>query len=178
MSGSWISERTRTGGFPQPIRLGCRFTRWRASDIQAWISKSAAASAADADTRERLAARAAMGATAAKAKRLADAAQQTPAAEPQPKATKSVQPTPRLSSTQKSPKFKPAALAVLKALRSGSKTSAQLAEVGGARFSARLHELKNQGFVIEREPLSSGPRSPGRYTLTVEPVNAQQGDAA
>ena len=34
-------EWTRTGYFVQPVRLGKRVTRWRASEVDAWIAEKA-----------------------------------------------------------------------------------------------------------------------------------------
>jgi len=35
---SWVHEMTTAGRFPQPIRLGTRYTRWKANDVYAWIA--------------------------------------------------------------------------------------------------------------------------------------------
>ena len=36
-SRAWLLAMTRDGKFPQPIRLGQRFTAWRESDVMVWI---------------------------------------------------------------------------------------------------------------------------------------------
>lgn len=41
--------------------------------------------------------------------------------------------------------------AILSALISGPRTNKELAEIGGHRFSARLHELRAAGYDIETE---------------------------
>lgn len=43
LAGSTIYAKLKdgTGGFPQPIRIGSRCTRWRAGDIQAWLAAQA-----------------------------------------------------------------------------------------------------------------------------------------
>ena len=38
LSESWIHKAWRQGRFPAPLRLSRRAIRWRASDIQQWIS--------------------------------------------------------------------------------------------------------------------------------------------
>lgn len=35
---SWIHEQTSANRFPKPIRLGSRFTRWRVSEVYAWMA--------------------------------------------------------------------------------------------------------------------------------------------
>lgn len=35
---SWVHEKTTAQQFPQPIRLGPRYTRWRASEVSAWVA--------------------------------------------------------------------------------------------------------------------------------------------
>ena len=32
-----LYAKTSAGEFPRPVRLGARCTRWRASDVQAWL---------------------------------------------------------------------------------------------------------------------------------------------
>lgn len=36
-SRSWPWKLARAGRFPQPIKLSARCTRWRLSDVQAWM---------------------------------------------------------------------------------------------------------------------------------------------
>lgn len=34
-----IYRKIKAGEFPEPIRMGARCTRWRASDVTAWLSE-------------------------------------------------------------------------------------------------------------------------------------------
>ena len=55
--------------------------------------------------------------------------------------------------------------AVLARLQRGPATNHELAEVAGYRFGARIHELREDGAVIERQHLDRGTFT---YTLTTE----------
>lgn len=48
-SRSWPWKLARAGRFPQPIRLSGRCTRWRLSDVQAWMSDPEAWQAAQGE---------------------------------------------------------------------------------------------------------------------------------
>lgn len=37
-SRAWLLAMTKAGKFPQPIRIGQRFTVWRESEVMAWIA--------------------------------------------------------------------------------------------------------------------------------------------
>ena len=39
MGVSTIWKMVNEGNFPQPIKLGGRFTAWRSEDVQGWIDK-------------------------------------------------------------------------------------------------------------------------------------------
>ena len=41
-SESWVLAQVAAGRFPQPVRLGRRFTRWRAGDVREWLVDPAA----------------------------------------------------------------------------------------------------------------------------------------
>jgi prophage regulatory protein len=41
LSRSYIYARIKRGAFPAPISLGYKCSRWRAEDIDAWISQQA-----------------------------------------------------------------------------------------------------------------------------------------
>ena len=69
MSASWIHEEVRTGRFPQPMRFGPRCTRWRSSDVRAWLVARADAAQADTETTARMTARAKKASDAARLKR-------------------------------------------------------------------------------------------------------------
>lgn len=38
MGSSWIHERVKAGDFPAPVIKGPRCTRWRLSDVRAWVN--------------------------------------------------------------------------------------------------------------------------------------------
>lgn len=68
-------------------------------------------------------------------------------------------------------RLKPAANRVLNALRGAGQrglTTAELCqpEVGGCRFGARVHEIRNAGFVVVNRRIRNGS---DRYWLTKEP---------
>lgn len=69
MSASWIHEEVRAGRFPQPMRFGPRCSRWRSSDVRAWLVARAAAAEADEQTGAAMYARAKKASDAAQAKR-------------------------------------------------------------------------------------------------------------
>lgn len=69
MSASWIHEEVRAGRFPQPLRFGPRCTRWRSSDVRAWLVARAAAAEADTETTAAMVAKAKRASEAAQAKR-------------------------------------------------------------------------------------------------------------
>jgi predicted DNA-binding transcriptional regulator AlpA len=54
---------------PQPLRFGPRCTRWKASDVRAWIIQRCEEAQANTQTREFVIARAQKASNAAKAKR-------------------------------------------------------------------------------------------------------------
>lgn len=64
--------------------------------------------------------------------------------------------------------LKPSAYRVLLALRDGPRTTAQLClpSCGGTRFSARIHELRAAGAVIEEKRVRPGSST---YRLLSEP---------
>lgn len=62
--------------------------------------------------------------------------------------------------------LKPSAVAVLRQLRTGPKTTKELGLTCGFRFGGRIGELRAAGCVIEVEHLSQASY---RYTLTFEP---------
>lgn len=75
MSASWIHEEVRAGRFPQPMRFGPRCSRWRSSDVRAWLVARAAAAEADIETSAAMSARAKKASDAAQAKRRSGAMQ-------------------------------------------------------------------------------------------------------
>jgi predicted DNA-binding transcriptional regulator AlpA len=42
LSRSTIYAKLKAGEFVEPVRLGARCTRWKASDVQAWLAAQAA----------------------------------------------------------------------------------------------------------------------------------------
>jgi prophage regulatory protein len=38
---SWVLDKTAAKEFPQPIRIGTRYTRWRANDVYLWAADPA-----------------------------------------------------------------------------------------------------------------------------------------
>ena len=38
---TWVHIQTTNHRFPQPIHIGTRYTRWRASDVYAWMADPA-----------------------------------------------------------------------------------------------------------------------------------------
>jgi prophage regulatory protein len=42
LSKSTIYAKVKAGEFVEPVRLGARCTRWKASDVQAWLAAQAA----------------------------------------------------------------------------------------------------------------------------------------
>lgn len=66
--------------------------------------------------------------------------------------------------------MKPSAARVLQRLRRGPATTHDLMQpnIGGVRFSARICELRNSGFVIEENRLPLPTRG-SRYTLVRDP---------
>jgi hypothetical protein len=73
---------------------------------------------------------------------------------------------------------KPTTRRVLKALRDRGQagaTTAQLGEVAGFRFGARLHELREAGYVIDTRRERRGS---SRYTLVAEPGDQVEAAAA
>ena len=47
-SESWIWKTLkRDNSFPQPLRSGLRWTRWRASDVYAWLNRRDASASAE-----------------------------------------------------------------------------------------------------------------------------------
>jgi prophage regulatory protein len=69
MSASWIHDEVRAGRFPQPLRFGPRCSRWRSSEVRAWLIARAAAAESDTETTALLKARAKKASDAAQAKR-------------------------------------------------------------------------------------------------------------
>lgn len=69
MSASWIHEEVRAGRFPQPMRFGPRCSRWRSSEVRAWLVERATAAQADTETALAMSARAKKASEAAQAKR-------------------------------------------------------------------------------------------------------------
>ena len=45
---SWLLKKVQLGKFPQPVRIGVRFTRWRASEVREWVADPTAWIAAHA----------------------------------------------------------------------------------------------------------------------------------
>lgn len=35
---SWVFKKTAALEFPQPIRIGTRYTRWKLQDVQSWLA--------------------------------------------------------------------------------------------------------------------------------------------
>jgi predicted DNA-binding transcriptional regulator AlpA len=35
---SWVFKKTAAREFPQPVRIGTRYTRWKAGDVHAWLT--------------------------------------------------------------------------------------------------------------------------------------------
>ena len=35
---SWVFKKTAAREFPQPVRIGTRFTRWKAGEVHAWLA--------------------------------------------------------------------------------------------------------------------------------------------
>ena len=54
------------------------------------------------------------------------------------------------------PRLSKNSAAVLARLEQGPATNAQLMQVGGMRFGARIHDLKKHGYKISSEHLSDG----------------------
>lgn len=69
MSASWIHEEVRAGRFPKPMRFGPRCSRWRSSEVRAWLVERATAAQADTETALAMSARAKKASEAAQAKR-------------------------------------------------------------------------------------------------------------
>jgi prophage regulatory protein len=70
MSISWVHEEVRQGRFPKPLRFGPRCSRWRLSDVRAWLLKRAQDAEVDDQTSVELIARAKKASEVARAKRL------------------------------------------------------------------------------------------------------------
>ena len=49
---SWVHAKTSARMFPQPIRLGPRFTRWKSCEISAWVADPFAWIAANAGAQQ------------------------------------------------------------------------------------------------------------------------------
>ncbi|RZI59577.1 MAG: AlpA family phage regulatory protein [Rubrivivax sp.] len=43
ISKSTLWRRVEAGSFPQPIKLSCKVTAWRAEDVRRWITEQGAA---------------------------------------------------------------------------------------------------------------------------------------
>ena len=69
MSASWIHDEVRCGRFPQPMRFGPRCSRWRSSEVRAWLIARSDAAEADTETAALLKARAKKASDAAQVKR-------------------------------------------------------------------------------------------------------------
>lgn len=76
MKRSWLYEAVRESRFPPPVIREPRCTRWKLSDVRAWLIERAAKGAADTQARELTSARARKASAAAQAKRVAVAAGQ------------------------------------------------------------------------------------------------------
>lgn len=74
MSKAWVHAEVRAGRAPQPLRFGQRCTRWKSSDVRAWLINRAAEGAAVAHSSEPLMAKVMKAAAASKAKRASKAA--------------------------------------------------------------------------------------------------------
>jgi len=69
-------------------------------------------------------------------------------------------------------------LAIIKALRAGPQTTAQMEAVGGSRVTARVHELRKAGYQITTERAGEGaPRNSSIYRLVAEPLNGGSHEA-
>jgi predicted DNA-binding transcriptional regulator AlpA len=69
MSASWVHEEVRARRFPQPMRFGPRCTRWRSTDVRAWLISRAEAAQADTEATALVTARAKKASDAAQRKR-------------------------------------------------------------------------------------------------------------
>ena len=58
VSKAWFHAEVAAGRGPVPLRFGTRCTRWRASDVRAWMTARAEAAAADINANELIKARA------------------------------------------------------------------------------------------------------------------------
>jgi prophage regulatory protein len=45
MSSATIYRKVAAGGFPAPVRLGTRCTRWKSGDVQTWLAAQTATAA-------------------------------------------------------------------------------------------------------------------------------------
>jgi predicted DNA-binding transcriptional regulator AlpA len=74
VSASWMHARLRSDpNAPQPIRFGPRCTRYKLSEVRAWLARLVEQAAGDDETATMVKQRAKKGAEAARAKRLAAA---------------------------------------------------------------------------------------------------------
>ena len=75
MSPSWVQNEVRSKRFPQPLRFGNRCTRWKSSDIRAWLIERAEHAVSDSEASDALIAQATKASRAAQEKRLKGGAQ-------------------------------------------------------------------------------------------------------